>query len=432
MNAIEAALFYRKKGLSVIPIRPGRKTPKISWKPFQKRIMRLEEVNQYFGKNSNIAIVTGKISNIIVLDIDPRNGGDETLKGLKIPDTVTAETGGGGLHFYFTYPESFDKISPFSNPKEYPGIDLKADRGYIVGEPSLHPSGERYKFVEGKCFGEIELAEAPEWLIKFIRKRQSGNGKKTKNNSSKKANTNYSSMKVDNIFDAVNKSVAILEVWDRYGDGQEPNNNKICCPFHDDSNPSLSFKVEENYFNCFVCQDVGGGPVDLVKRLKNVSAIEAVNILEEDFNLDLDKYRIDNNNTQSNNRITSSDKEIFELVLKHSLKSIKEEHLDFLNDNYSLSRDIAKKYKIGFIDYNDLKDKLDEYSQQELMSSGFFKKLKNTSKLEFIFHNHIVIPYFDAGKVHFFAGINISKGYEGKRRYMNNKKEVFSPGEVIK
>jgi hypothetical protein len=66
------------------------------------------------------------------------------------------------------------------------------------------------------------------------------------------------------------------------------------------------------------------------------------------------------------------------------------------------------------------------------MSSGFFKKLKNTSKLEFIFHNHIVIPYFDAGKAHFFAGINISKGYEGKRRYMNNKKEVFSPGEVIK
>lgn len=431
MKVKDKARFYKKNELSVIPIRPGKKTPKIKWTPFQKRIMSLEEIEEYFGKNSNIAIVTGKISNIIVLDIDPRHGGDETIKDLPIPDTVTAETGGGGLHYYFKYPDGFEDIPNFQNIKELPGVDLRADGGYIISAPSLHPIGERYKFVEGKVFGEIELAEAPKWLLKLIKKMQSGNGKKTKNNSPKKANSNYNSMKTDNIFDAVNKMAEILDVWDRYGDGQEPINNKICCPFHDDSNPSLSFKVEENYYNCFGCE-AGGGPVDLLKRLKNVSAIEAVNILEEDFNLDLDKYRIDNNNTQNNNRITSSDKEIYELVLEHSLNSFKEEHFEFLNDNYSLSRDIAKKYKIGFIDYNDLKDNLNEYSQQELMSSGFFKKLKNTSTLEFIFHNHIVIPYFDAGKVHFFAGINISKGYEGKRKYMNNKKEVFSPGEVIK
>ncbi|MGM0411566.1 MAG: bifunctional DNA primase/polymerase, partial [Bacillota bacterium] len=363
MKVKAAARFYRKTGLSITPLRPGKKTPKIKWTQFQKRIMPLEEIEEYFGKNSNIAIVTGKISNIIVLDIDPRNGGDDTIKDLPIPDTVTAETGGGGLHFYFKYPEGFDKISPFNDTKEYPGVDLKADGGYIVGEPSLHPSGERYKFVEGKCFGEIELAEAPEWLIKFIRKRQSGNGKKNKSNSPKKANTNYNSIKTDNIFDAVDRMVDTMDAWDRYGDGQEPINNKICCPFHDDSNPSLSFNVEENYYNCFGCQ-AGGGPVDLVMRLlKLSSAIEAVNILEEDFNLDLDKYRLDKNN----NRITSTDKEIYELVLEHSLKLIKDDHFDFLNDKYSLSRDIAKKYKIGFIDYNDLKDKLDEYSQQELM-----------------------------------------------------------------
>jgi hypothetical protein len=429
MKVEDAARFYKKTGLSFFPIRPGKKTPKISWKKFQKRIMSLEEVNQYFGKNSNIAIVTGKISNIIVLDIDPRHGGDKTIEDLEIPDTVTVETGGGGLHYYFKYPDGFEEISNFQNIKELPGVDLRADGGCVISPPSLHPSGNRYKFVEGKGFGEIELAEAPEWLLKLIKKRQSGNGKKAKSNSPKKVSKNFNSIETDSIFDAVNKLVEILEAWDRYGDGQEPINNKICCPFHDDSNPSLSFKVEENYYNCFGC-DAGGGPVDLVQRSKKISAIEAVNVLEEDFNLNLDKYRINGN--QSDNQITSSDKEIYELVLEHSLKSIKEEHFDFLNDKYFLSRDIAKKYQIGFIAYNDLKDKLDEYSQQELMSSGFFKKQKNTSKLEFIFHNHIVIPYFDSGKTVYYAGINISKGYEGKRRYMNNKKAVFSPGEVIK
>jgi hypothetical protein len=59
--------------------------------------------------NANVGIATGRKSRIIVLDIDPRNGGSMSLKRQRrklgrLPDTVTAVTGGGGLHFVFKYP----------------------------------------------------------------------------------------------------------------------------------------------------------------------------------------------------------------------------------------------------------------------------------------------------------------------------------------
>ena len=236
-------------------------------------------------------------------------------------------------------------------------------------------------------------------------------------------------MKIDNIFDAVNKSVAILEVCDRYGDGQEPNNNKICCPFHDDSNPSLSFKVEENYFNCFVCQDVGGGPVDLVKRLKNVSAIEAVNILEEDFNLDLSDYRKqDKANSVQTNNLT---REIYKLIVEQGINSMQEEHYDYLDDEYGIGKEVAKKYKLGYIG-NKLKEPLNKYTQNDLLNAGLLRKPKDTNELEFVFSNHIILPYFVKGEPDYLIGLDLSKRHEKSRQYLiSNDSKVFAP-EVIK
>ena len=42
--------------------------------------------------------------------------------------------------------------------------------------------------------------------------------------------------------------------------------NKALCPFHDDSHPSLSFKVSKNTCRCFVCMTQSIGPIDLVMR----------------------------------------------------------------------------------------------------------------------------------------------------------------------
>ena len=132
---------------------------------------------------ANIGIVTGHSSRIVVLDVDPRNGGDDSLEKLirshgKLPKTVTAITGRGGRHFYFLHPGGKVKSGPLGT--EYPGLDIQADNVCVVAPPSLHATGERYRWVEGLEPQCTELAPLPGWILKQIR------NKKTKKTKSRK------------------------------------------------------------------------------------------------------------------------------------------------------------------------------------------------------------------------------------------------------
>jgi hypothetical protein len=96
---------------------------------------------------ANIGILTGVVSGIAVLDIDPRNGGLETLAeldahgGMMPDDNPVAETGSGGLHHYLGLPAPLQKAAPFE------GIELQADGALVVAPPSLHHSGRRYRWL---------------------------------------------------------------------------------------------------------------------------------------------------------------------------------------------------------------------------------------------------------------------------------------------
>jgi putative DNA primase/helicase len=119
--------------------------------------------------NANIGIATGSESGIVVLDIDPRNGGVETLARLKkelgpLPDTVTALTGGGGRHLIFEHP-SFPVRKDTTGKLLGPGADILSDGCIMVAPPSRHASGKRYRWEEGKSPDDIEPATLPEtWL----------------------------------------------------------------------------------------------------------------------------------------------------------------------------------------------------------------------------------------------------------------------------
>jgi hypothetical protein len=96
---------------------------------------------------SNVGIATGIVSGLLVLDIDPRNGGEASYDQLrkKFPaafaDLFEVQTGSGGTHLYF------ECRSPApSRANILPGIDVKADGGYIVAPPSRHVNGTRYRF----------------------------------------------------------------------------------------------------------------------------------------------------------------------------------------------------------------------------------------------------------------------------------------------
>ena len=67
--------------------------------------------------------------------------------------------------------------------------------------------------------------------------------------------------------------------------------HKALCPFHDDSHPSLSFKVSKNTCRCFVCMTQSIGPIDLVMRHLNKNFRDACRWLADEHNIILDEWQ---------------------------------------------------------------------------------------------------------------------------------------------
>lgn len=123
--------------------------------------------------HANVSIVTGARSKLIVLDIDKKNGGLESLERLekqhgKLPDTPTVHSGGGGKHFYFSHPG----YEVRGRRGMLPGIDVQADGGRIVAPPSNHKLRTLYSWDE-KFHDETPIAKIPTWLLHLILLKQS-------------------------------------------------------------------------------------------------------------------------------------------------------------------------------------------------------------------------------------------------------------------
>ena len=66
--------------------------------------------------------------------------------------------------------------------------------------------------------------------------------------------------------------------------------HKCLCPFHEDSHPSLSFKVSKNTYRCFVC-GASGGTIDLVMRFLKKDFLDATKWLANENNIILDEWK---------------------------------------------------------------------------------------------------------------------------------------------
>jgi hypothetical protein len=108
-----------------------------------------------------LAIRTGTASGLAVVDIDPRNGG-AVLPDL-MPPTRCARSGDGGWHLYYRHPGG--TLAANLDHRGQPGIDIKADGGYVVAPPSIHPdTGMSYRWV-----GDRPVVEMPPPLLAACR-----------------------------------------------------------------------------------------------------------------------------------------------------------------------------------------------------------------------------------------------------------------------
>lgn len=118
----------------------------------------IEEVGIWLEErpNINLAVATGAISNLAVIDVDwYEDGAPEAFANLfdrfapyqrNIREhTRAVQSGGGGIHFYFTHPGVHVK-SVSSHKRIGKGIDIRGDGGSAMLPPSLHESGAFYEW----------------------------------------------------------------------------------------------------------------------------------------------------------------------------------------------------------------------------------------------------------------------------------------------
>jgi hypothetical protein len=104
----------------------------------------VEVVGRWWGSfpDANVAVVCAP-SGLVVIDVDPRHGGDATLAMLEaeveLPPTMKARTGGGGWHILFA--TNGDSPETRYRGKLGPGLDVKYN-GYVLVAPSNHVLGE--------------------------------------------------------------------------------------------------------------------------------------------------------------------------------------------------------------------------------------------------------------------------------------------------
>lgn len=168
-NAKEAAaLAASALGLRVHPLR-GKDPSRTGWQTLATIDSGVIRRFWYESPHANIGCAPGAGSGVFVLDVDPKNGGMESLAALEakhgtLPETWQVVTGSGGLHIYFNHPGFRVR-----NIILAPGIDVRGDGGNLVLPGSIHPTtGRTYEWEAAHHPDDIPRVDAPEWLTNHL------------------------------------------------------------------------------------------------------------------------------------------------------------------------------------------------------------------------------------------------------------------------
>jgi len=181
INLKAAALDYAARGWAVFPLVPGDKVPLIAARDGGRGCLDATTdtaaIEAWWRKTpgANVGIATGKVSGVMVIDLDKKDDGPANFEDLKrqrgeVTHSVAALVAqtGNGWHLYFRHAPGI-RCSVGKNGGIAPGIDVRSDGGFVVAPPSLHPSGRRYRWVRDHGPSAVPVSAAPDWLIDAAR-----------------------------------------------------------------------------------------------------------------------------------------------------------------------------------------------------------------------------------------------------------------------
>lgn len=169
MRLIDRALSYAAVDVPVFPVSLEKRP--LTRNGFKDATKDQSQISNWWRKwvTAGIGAPTGEASGLLVVDSDPRHGGDASLAELCeefgmewLENTLTVRSGGGGHHFYFQYPSGLNIRNSAGKLGE--GLDVRGEGGYIILPPSPHPSGKTYTVQE-----PARAAPCPQWLIERLK-----------------------------------------------------------------------------------------------------------------------------------------------------------------------------------------------------------------------------------------------------------------------
>lgn len=182
MTIQEQAMAYHINGYIVMPCHKDKRPALTSWKYLQTQRPTDDDILKWFSNNEiNIGIVTGKLSDLTVIDIDNKgdNGqqrADDMLS--KFPETRTIQSPSGGYHLYYKYDSHFTiSANAYS---QYPNVDIRGEGGFVCAPPSVTDKG-RYTILK-----DIPIQPFPARLFPKTKPRKT----LTEKTTAKKGNRN--------------------------------------------------------------------------------------------------------------------------------------------------------------------------------------------------------------------------------------------------
>lgn len=170
----QAALTYAKQGWPIFPVH-GKVPYKFLLPDLPSHGHKDATTNQeqlaafwQYHPGANIGLPTGKASGVLVVDMDVPEG-YYNLKTLKarysdLPPTRTSRTAGGGLHYFYQYPQDGNTYHGTVGLDQLIGIDIRSQGNYVVLPPSRLYGRKSYRWTDE----ETPIASAPDWLLSLL------------------------------------------------------------------------------------------------------------------------------------------------------------------------------------------------------------------------------------------------------------------------
>ena len=206
------------------------------------------------------------------------------------------------------------------------------------------------------------------------------------------------------------------------------------CPFHDDSNPSMSVNDSKGLYHCFSCK-AGGNLITFVKEFKNLNSAEAIDEICNFFNIKIRKAKTNfQEDLNTKKELYNFNNEISNLFNKFLLQSKNsKDALDYLKKRGFDKKDIADNnlglapnkwdFLVSFINK-------DKKNMDLAVKLGLIIKKEEEHKLYDFFRNRIIFPIANRqNQVLGFAGRSINNETP---KYINSpESEIFLKRKML-